>query len=105
MMLLFGLIIASIAVALLVVWFIVTRRMSRLSVFMQVLAALLLVAAICIAVGYFGLRVHIKDHYEINLVMLEFFVLPPIAAGVIAGLLSATMFQPVKRRERGTPTV
>jgi uncharacterized membrane protein YqjE len=102
MMLLFGL---SIAVALLVVWFTVTRPMSRLRAFILALAALLLVAAICIAVGYFELRVHINDHYEINLVMLEFFVLPPIAAGVIAGALSAAMFRALKRREHGTPTV
>lgn len=97
-----GLIILSIGAALLLVWFIVTRELSLLRTVLLTLAALFVVSAMCVIVGYFGLRVYINDHYEINLVMLRFFVLPPIAAGVIAGLLSAAMFAALKKREHGS---
>jgi hypothetical protein len=100
-----GLIILSIAVALRLVWFIVTGEVSRLRAITLVLAALIVVSATCVAVGYFGLRVHIGDHYEINLGILRFFVLPQIAAGVIAGLLSAAMFGALRRRDHDAPTV
>ena len=99
---LFGLIILSITVALLVVWLIVTRNVSTLRAFILAVVALLLVTAICGIVGYFGLRVHINGHYEINFVSLRMFVLPPIAAGIIAGLLSAGMFAALRRRERAS---
>jgi biotin transporter BioY len=101
----FGLLILNIAVALLLVWLVVTRRVSWRRGFALTLAALLLVAGICIAVGYFVLRVRISDHYEINLVALRIFVLPPIVAGVVAGALSAAMFRALARRERGTSNV
>jgi ABC-type sulfate transport system permease component len=92
-----GLIILSIGAALLLVWFIVTRELSLRRTLLLTLAAVLVVSVTCIIVGYFGLRVYINGHYEINLVMLRFFVLPPIAAGVLAGLLSAAMFAALKR--------
>ena len=98
----FGLIILNIAVALLLVWFMVTHDVSRLRAVILTLAALIIVSAICVAAGYFGLRTHINDHYEINLVMLRFFVLPPITAGVIAGSLSAAMFAALRRRQRAS---
>jgi hypothetical protein len=98
----FGLIILSIASALLLVWFIVTREVSRLRTVFLTLAAFIVVFAICVTVGYFGLRVHINNHYEINVVMLRFFVLPPIATGVIAGLLSAAIFAALKKRQRAS---
>ena len=98
----FALIILSITIALLVVWLIVSRDVSKLRAFILAVIALLLVTAICGIVGYFGLRVHINDHYEINLVLLRLFVLPPIAAGIIAGLLSAAMFAALRRRERAS---
>src|SRR5215216_3844636 len=97
-----GLIILNIAVALLLVWFIVTHDVSRLRAVFLILAALIIVSAICVGAGYFGLRIHINDHYEINLVMLRLFVLPPMTAGVIAGSLSAAMFAALRRRERAS---
>jgi hypothetical protein len=102
---LLGLFTLSVAVALIVVWFIVTREVARVHAVILAVAALTIVSAICVAVGYLGLRVHISDHYEINLVMLRFFVLPPIAAGVIAGLLSAAMFGALKKRDNGPSNV
>ena len=99
---LFGLIILSITVALLVVWLIVSRNFSKLRAFILAMIALLLVTAICGIVGYFGLRVHINDHYEINFVLLRLFVLPPITAGIIAALPSAAMFAALRRRERAS---
>jgi hypothetical protein len=95
-----GLIILNIAVALLLVWFIVTHDVSRLRAVILILVALIIVSGFSVATGYFGLRIHINDHYEINLVMLRLFVLPPITAGVIEGLVSAAMFAALRRRER-----
>jgi hypothetical protein len=80
-----GLIILSIAVALGHLWFIVTRELSLFRAIILALVAVIIVSAVCVGVGYLGLRVHVNGHYEINLVMLRFFVLFPIAAGVIAG--------------------
>ena len=97
MALFLGLIILNIAIALLLVWFILTHDVSRLRAIVLILVALIIVSAICVAAGYFGLRIHINDHYEINLVMLGLFVLPPITAGVIAGSLSAAMFAALRR--------
>ena len=97
-----GLIILNIAVALLLVWFIVTHDVSRLRTIILTSAALIVVSAICVAAGYFGLRMHINDYYEINRVMLALFVLPPITAGVVARSLSAGMFAALRRRERAS---
>jgi hypothetical protein len=72
---LLGLFTLSVAVALIVVWFIVTREVPRVRAVILAVAALTIVSAICAAVGYLGLRVHISYHYEINLVMLRFFVI------------------------------
>ncbi len=88
-----GLIILSIGAALVLEWFVVTRKVSRLRTVLLTLAALIVVSAICVIVGYFSLRVYINDHYEINIMMLIFFVLPPITAGVIADLLSTAMLK------------
>jgi hypothetical protein len=100
-----GLIVLSIAVALALVWYLVTRGVRGFRAVVLALAAFVVISATCITVGYFALRAYITDHYEINLVMLRFFVLPPIAAGVIAGLLSAAMFRAAQRREHGTSNV